>query len=120
MNVEIEMAEDVAVLIPAGNLVASETDSFNAQIAELVENNIRFMLLDMSRINFMDSSGLDAVMAINNHAANGGGGFACAALHDNVKKVFRVTWADHKIPVLATRAEGLQLMQELKQGKAGL
>ncbi len=118
MDVTIEMADDVAVLIPSGNFVASETESFNAQIAKLVENMIRYMLLDMSRINFMDSSGLDAIMSVNKQVTNGGGIFACAALHDNVQKVFRVTWADQKIPIVATRSAGLQMIQELRADKA--
>lgn len=118
MDVTIEMADDVAVLIPSGNFVASETESFNAQIAKLVENKIQYMLLDMNRINFMDSSGLDAIMSVNKQATNAGGIFVCAALHDNVKKVFRVTWADHKIPTLATRSDALQMIQELRADKA--
>lgn len=118
MNVTIEMADDVAVLIPSGNFVASEIESFNSQMAKLAENNIRFMLLDMSRINFMDSSGLDTVMSINKLTTNDGGIFACAALHDSVQKLFRVTWADQKIPTAATRSDGLLMIQELRADKA--
>ena len=115
MDVTIEMHEDVAVMIPVGNLVASEINSFNSQVKKLVENNIRFVLLDMSGTNFMDSSGLDAVMTINKHATGSGGLLACAALRDNVLKVFRVTWADQKIPVVATRSDALMMIQELKK-----
>ncbi|OGT95877.1 MAG: hypothetical protein A2X80_08110 [Geobacteraceae bacterium GWB2_52_12] len=118
MDVKIEMTDDVAVLIPAGNLVASETDSFNLQIAKLIENNILFMLLDMSRINFIDSSGLDAVMAVRKLVTNGGGIIACAALNDNVLKVFRVTWADQKISITTTRSDGLRMIQELRTAQA--
>ena len=115
MDVTVETHEDVAVIIPVGNLVASEINSFNSQVKTLVGNNIRFVLLDMSGITFMDSSGLDAVMTINKHAIGNGGLLVCAALKDNVLKVFRVTWADQKIPVVATRSDALMMIQELKK-----
>lgn len=114
MDMRIEMDDDIAVLIPAGNLVASVTDSFNAQLEKLGVNEFRFVILDMSRINFMDSSGLDAVMSIKKRAISRGGIFVCAALQDNVQKLFRITWADQKIPVAATRLEGLQMVKGLR------
>lgn len=118
MEMRIEMDGDIAVLIPAGNLVASVTDSFNAQINKLVGTDFQLVLLDLSLINFMDSSGLDAVMSINKRASGCGGLFACAALQDNVQKLFRVTWADQKISVAATRAAGLQMIRKLRADQA--
>ena len=114
MDVLFETADDVTVLIPVGNLVASETDSFNTQIAKLVDDTTRFIVLDMSRINFMDSSGLDKVMALSKLATNSGGVFVCAALPDNVLKVFRVTWADQRIAIAATRSDALLMIQGLR------
>lgn len=113
MDVELEMDGKVAVLVPAGNLVASKVDSFNSRIKMLIGDGVRYVLLDMNRVNFMDSSGLDAIMAINKYATGCGGILACAALKDNVQKVFRITWADQKIPVAATRSEGLVMIQKL-------
>ncbi|MEI6206673.1 MAG: STAS domain-containing protein [Desulfuromonadales bacterium] len=116
MDIKIEMDDDVIVLIPEGNLVASETEDFHSRIEKLAVYNVRFVLLDMGHITFMDSSGLDAVMIISKHVTDGGGVFVCAAPHDNVLKVFRITWADHKIPIAATRADGLQMIRELRNG----
>ena len=118
MEFKIEMANDVVVLIPAGNLVASETESLKSQVEKLLEKKFRFILLDMSRIDFMDSSGLGSVIAINKLVTGTAGVFACAALQEGVKKVFRVTRADQKIAVAETQSDGLLLIQDRKlQGK---
>lgn len=118
MEFRIEMANDVVVLIPSGNLVASETEAFKSQVEKLMEKKFRFILLDMSRIDFMDSSGLGSVIAVNKLVTGIGGVFACAALQEGVQKVFRVTRADQKIAVAATQSDGLLLIQEKKlQGK---
>lgn len=118
MEFKIEMANEIVVLIPKGNLVASETEGFKSQIDKLMERKFRFILLDMSRIDFMDSSGLGSVIAVNKVVTTAGGIFACAALQEGVRKVFKVTRADQKIDVAATQTEGLLLLQErILQGK---
>jgi anti-sigma B factor antagonist len=118
MEFKIEMASDVVVLIPTGNLVASETESLKSQVEKLMEKKFRLILLDMSRIDFMDSSGLGSVIAVNKLVTGAGGVFACAALQEGVRKVFRVTRADQKIAVAETQSDGLIRIQErLLQGK---
>ena len=117
MEVFIEKADDVAVLIPVGNFVASEIDSFNAHIGKLLDKHTGDFLLDMSRISFMDSSGLDAVMYLNRFATTGGGVFVCAALPDNVLKVFRVTRADQKVRIAVTGSEGLMMIKAQRGGQ---
>lgn len=118
MEFRIEMADDVVVLVPTGNLVASETEQFKGQVEKLIEKKFRFLLLDMKRIDFMDSSGLGSIIAVNKLITGVGGVFVCAELQEGVQKVFRVTRADQKIAVAAARLDGLLLIQERKlQGK---
>ena len=112
MEIITEMINDIVVLNPVGNLVASTIESLKAQVENLLEKKFGVVLLDMSRIDFMDSSGLGSVFAINKLVTNGGGTFACAALQDNVLKVFKVTRADQKVSVAATRSDGMLLIQE--------
>jgi anti-sigma B factor antagonist len=119
MEFKIEMSNDVVVLVPTGNLVASETELFKSQVEKLMDKKFRFILLDMSRIDFMDSSGLGSVIAVNKLVIAAGGVFACAALQEGVQKVFRVTRADQKIPVAATLSDGLLLIQERRQNGKG-
>jgi len=119
MECEIELIDDVVVLIPTGNLVASEAGSFKTQVEKLLEKKNRFILLDMSRIDFMDSSGLGAVIAANKLVSCTGGVFACAALKEGARKVFQITRADQKIAVATTSADGLRLIQERRRPGKG-
>jgi len=112
VEIKTEMINDIVVLNPIGNLVASTIEQLKAQVEKLLEKKFDFVLLDMSRVDFMDSSGLGSVFAVNKLVANAGGVFACAALQDNVLKVFKITRADLKVSVAATRSEGLLLIQE--------
>ena len=118
MDFKIEMDNDVVVLIPNGNLVASDAELLKSQAEKLMEKKFRYLLLDMSRIDFMDSSGLGSVMAVNKLVNAAGGVFVCAALREGVQKVFRVTRADQKIAVAESHSDGLLLIQQRRlQGK---
>jgi anti-sigma B factor antagonist len=112
MDFKIEMVNEIVILIPSGNLVASETEGFKSQVEKLMEKKFRMILLDMNLIDFMDSSGLGSIIAVNKLVTGAAGIFACAALQEGVRKVFRLTRADQKIAVAETRSEGLLLLQE--------
>lgn len=118
MKITHEVVDDLVVLIPAGNFVASEVMSVKSHVEALMAQQQHNILLDMSQISFMDSSGLDTVMTINKQVLNAGGFFAGAAPRDNVLKIFRVTWADQKIPLTETRADAVLLIQKMREDSA--
>lgn len=119
MDLKLEMANDVVMLAAVGNLVASETEVLKVQVEKLLEKKFRFLVLDMSRIDFIDSSGLGSVIAVNKRIAGAGGVLVCAALQEGVQKVFRVTRADQKIAVAVTRSDALLLIQERRSSGNG-
>jgi anti-sigma B factor antagonist len=112
MDIKLEMDNEVIILKLVGNLVASSAEGLKEQIAKLTEKNYRFILLDLGKVDFIDSSGLGACIASNRELAGKGGALACAALNENVRKVFRMTRADQKILVFETRQEGVNALLE--------
>ncbi|HBG07162.1 MAG: hypothetical protein A2075_08225 [Geobacteraceae bacterium GWC2_58_44] len=112
MEIKTEMVNDIVVLNPVGNLVASSVELLKGRVEKLIEKKFRFVLLDMSRIDFMDSSGLGSIIAANKLLSASSGALACAALQEGVRKVFRVTRADQRIALAETQSEGLLLIQQ--------
>lgn len=113
MDVKIEMANDVVVLIPTGNLVASTADFFKSQIAKLLEKRFVQILIDMSKIDFMDSSGLGSCISVNKNITEQGGIMVCCGQNEAVAKVFKITHANKRIHVVDNRQEGLTRILEL-------
>ena len=113
MEVKLEMYNEVVVLMPVGNLVASSAEEFKTKIAKLLERRFLQMLIDFTRTDFMDSSGLGACVAARKTVSDAGGVMACCGLNDTISKVFRITRANSKIAVAANRQEGVNLVQEL-------
>lgn len=113
MDVKIEMANDVVVLIPTGNLVASTAEFFKSQVAKLLEKRFVHILIDMGKIDFMDSSGLGACMSVNKSIAEQTGVMVCCSQNEAIAKVFKITHAYKRINVVGNRQEGLAKVHEL-------
>lgn len=108
MEINISMEGDVVIMDASGDLVASTAEVFKSQVAKLREKNFNFILADMSKVGFMDSSGLGACMAVHKSVAEKGGKIVWAKLGDAVGKLFRITKADQKLAVAATRQDGIK------------
>lgn len=112
MEIKLEMDNEVIILKLTGSLVASSAEGLKEQGTKLIEKKYRFILLDFGKVDFIDSSGLGACIAINRALIASNGILACAALNENVRKVFRMTRADQKFLVFETRHEAVNALLE--------
>ncbi|NTW87605.1 MAG: STAS domain-containing protein [Desulfobulbaceae bacterium] len=90
-----------AVLKITGQLVASNVEQLWPAVNALA-GGVQRIYLDLAGLEFIDSSGLKTCMQLQNQLRAGGGGLCCFNLSPAVLKVFTVTGADQKIPVLAS------------------
>jgi len=112
MEIKLELDNGVVILKLIGSLVASSAEDLKPQLAKLTEKKYRFVLLDLGKVDFIDSSGLGACMATKRDLAAMGGLLACAGLNENVRKVFRMTHADQKIMVFDARNDAVDALLE--------
>jgi anti-sigma B factor antagonist len=112
MEINIGMAGEAVVADLHGDLVASTAEEFKSQIAKLSDKNFRFILVEMSKVGFMDSSGLGACMAVHKMLHEKNGMVVWAKPSEAVGKVFRITRADKKLRVAATKQEGLNALHD--------
>ncbi len=112
MEIKVEVDNNVVILRPVGSLVASTAEFLKAQVAKLVEKNYVHVLLDMAKLEFIDSSGLGACIAANKTLAGSEGGLVCTGASEPVRKIFRITRADQKIPFADSRLDGLRILQD--------
>lgn len=112
MEIKLEMDNGVIILKLAGNLVASTAEGLKAQIAKLMEKKYRFILLDLGKVGFIDSSGLGACIAITRDLAAGDGVLACTGLNESVRKVFKMTRADQKIRIFDAGQDAVNALLE--------
>ncbi|MEM9708279.1 MAG: STAS domain-containing protein [Pseudomonadota bacterium] len=88
-----ERGGDLVVRVDEGRIDAAIAVKFKDEMRALIRGPHPRTVLDMSSVDFLDSSGLGAVVAVLKEAGSDKG-LVLAGLTTNVEKVFRLTRMD--------------------------
>ena len=102
-----------------------ENEKLNSQIAPLLKSEmillnaegIRNIIFDMSRIKFVDSSGLSSILISNRLCKSANGTFVLTGVNENVMKLIKISKLDevfHIVPTLQ-EAKDLVMMEEIER-----
>lgn len=95
--------EDHAVLAVSGDVDMHTAPALRQQIAELVAAGNNRVLVDMSGVDFLDSTGLGALLGGLKEIRGGDGRLALVGVNDRVMKVFTITALDTVFDIYPTR-----------------
>jgi anti-sigma B factor antagonist len=85
-------------LLIAGELDMASAERLDDTIGALVRQGTRELVLDLSGLSFVDSSGLRLLLLLNDRAAADGWRLALVRPPDEAFVIFRVTGADRHLP----------------------
>ncbi|OKP52645.1 anti-anti-sigma factor [Serratia marcescens] len=112
MNFEIYTENDTEIVVPlVRRLDASVALAFKQQVLEVIERNGNDVLLDFSRVDFIDSSCLGALVSILK-TINGKGELVLCSLNDNIQQLFKLTRMDRIFTIGATRQDALDILAD--------
>ena len=95
IEIEAEDADGKAtVVLMAGRLNAASSPEAKARLKALAGEGSKHLLLDLSELSFIDSSGLSALVAGYKAAVEAGGSLKLACLVPQVREVFALTHLD--------------------------
>lgn len=94
----IERHEEV-VLQPQGRLDATGGEALQQQWETLAPRNYRIWIIDLSRIEFIDSSGLVALVAGLDAAARSGTQLFLCGLRPSARLIFEITQLDRAFSI---------------------
>lgn len=110
MEIKVEVDSNIIFIKMAGSLVASTVELVKDQIQKLIDKKYVYIVFDMSRVDFVDSSGLGLCISTARELAACAGKLVCSGLRENVKKLFTMTRADQKISVMVTRMDAFDYL----------
>lgn len=113
MEIKVEVDSEIIFLKLSGSLVASTLDELKSQVQKLIDKKYLNIAFDLQRVEFVDSSGLGLCIATARELAAVSGKLVCYGLNDNVQKLFKMTRADQKIVVMASRLNAFDYMLAL-------
>src|SRR4051795_11872462 len=91
---------DLTVLSLTGELDISSAGRVEKEIARAEERQPGALILDLSALEFMDSTGLRIVVSADARARERGGRFAVVRGPDAVQRIFRITRLDERLEIL--------------------
>jgi anti-sigma B factor antagonist len=111
MQIAVEKVGDVAVAaVPVEELDASNAGEFKRDIASLLDTNVK-MVLDMSRLRFVDSSGLGAFISCLRRLNAKGGDLKLFGMSKQVRAVFELVRMHKVFDILGTRDDAVRAFE---------
>ena len=100
--------DQVVILAPTGRLDITTAWQFRLKLQAAITEETPHVLVNLSEVNFIDSSGLTSLVAGMRDADNFvGGSFRICNVHPEAKLVFEVTMMDSVFEIYETEAEAL-------------
>ncbi len=99
------MNPKVKVIEPSGILNVVKGNELRREITNLISTGAEIILIDLRYVNFVDSSGLGALVAAMQAVKQYDGKLFICSLNDQVKTIFELTKMDRILQVFATREE---------------
>lgn len=109
MGAQFEVRNGVGVVTLRGPLTAVQAEGFRNELTGWYANGAtcRNVVLDCQHLEFMDSSGLGALIAILKRISEHGGDLLIAGLSKKVRMVFEITRAHRIFRILDTVEEAI-------------
>lgn len=108
MNFEETKSGDTLVITPEGHLDAQNEKSFEERVLKSIESGEKKIVLDFSKIDYVSSAGLRALLIIAKHQKESDGSLAVCGLQENVKEIFAVSGFDAIVDLYSDREAALE------------
>jgi len=110
MNLETAQHDDITILTPVTRrLDASVARQFREAVTAQIDQGHTRLLLDFSRVDFIDSSCLGTLISLLK-AINGKGEMALCALNANIQSMFKLTRMDRVFTLYGNQHDALTAM----------
>lgn len=96
MPVKQDEYNRTCVLTVVGDLAGDEVAAFQKQADEACERRLADFVVDMEQCSFIDSEGLEALLALKGRCEDTHGQLKLAALDENVRKILEITRLAHR------------------------
>jgi len=101
----------VMVLALSGSMtMGSQLLELEGAMQELIKANQKRIVVDMSKISYLDSSAIGALVACHSNMKNAGGQLRLAGVNARVSTVFKMTGVDKVLSIDQTRDDSVSAL----------
>ena len=92
IKTKTEQSGKIAIIEIKGSLVGDgDTDKFRGAVADFIEQGNRCLVIDLDKVNYMNSSGIGAIIAAYTSYKKNSGVVKLAGLTNNIQSLLAVT-----------------------------
>ena len=108
-------AESRSVIVAIeGELDIATADDLREHVQQAMDEHGPWLILDLSALDFMDSSGLNVIINAYRTVREQNGSLSLAALNERVTKVVRLVGLHRQVPVHKTVSTAITAMEALE------
>jgi anti-sigma B factor antagonist len=107
MDIDVTQSGGVTVVVPRGDLDMATVDEVRRALTGLIDRGQSRLLMDLSGVGYIDSSGMGALVAAMKQARAAGGDVRLCALQEDVRGIFELTRLARAMSIHPTRREAL-------------
>ncbi|MBI3628299.1 MAG: STAS domain-containing protein [Candidatus Rokubacteria bacterium] len=107
MEIEVTQTGGVTLVVPKGDLDMGTADQMKRTLTELIEKGQSKLVMDLTDVAYVDSSGLGALVAAMKRARAVGGNLKLCGLQEDVRSIFEMTRLIKVMAVHSDRQEAV-------------
>jgi anti-sigma B factor antagonist len=104
-DVQVSEIEACAVLTVTGEVDVATAPQLRQEAVRLTTSGQANLIIDLSGVDFLDSTGLGVIVGVLKRARTHGGELAVVGAENHVRKVFDITRISDVLPMFATVEE---------------
>ena len=108
MELKHETIEHVNVIHLKGSLTVATAQNFFSQIVPFLEKGETNLLLQMSSVDFIDSTGLGTIVRLAKRVKDAKGQLRLSDPQPKILEMFELTRLDKILPIFKTQEEALE------------
>lgn len=115
MDLETKNSSDITTVKPLSKSIdVTVSNYFKSRVIDLVNQGNTLFLIDLSQVNFIDSSGLGALISILKNVTYNHGHVALCSIQNPVINMFNLTRMNLVFKIFANEKEGIDYLTKTK------
>jgi anti-sigma B factor antagonist len=98
---------DVSVVSARGEVDVFTAPGLDTELDALIADGHARLVVDLSDVAFLDSTGLGVLVKALKHAREAGGWLHLVVTSDRIRKIFEITGLDASIPIFDTARDAI-------------
>ena len=114
MEIREKQTNSGAVIVELEGMlvIGRESQQVESTIEKMVQDGKKKLIVDLTKVSYVDSSGIGILVGSFGHCKRGGGTMRLIGVRDNILKIMKLTRVDEVLKVDASLEEAEQKLQE--------